>query len=291
MDIIRFKGGLGNQMFQYALMEALRNRGRHVECSLGYYRKHPDKMQFRLTNAFETIDLPEVEDAIFNSLDEQWKKIKCDPQKLAEYMENPKDIFFYVEQADGQYDERVFATENCVFVGYWQTEEYFKDIRTTLLKRFQFNAGEKKLEEYGQRLTQNYFSVHVRRGDYLKASEIYGGICTKEYYQNAINYVNSRIEKVEFIFFSDDIEWVKRNFGYISDAVFFDQNEFQNYQDWYDMYLMTKCCGNIIANSSFSWWGAWLNQNPGKIVIAPEKWLNTECMADICPKDWVRLDS
>ena len=88
--------------------------------------------------------------------------------------------------------------------------------------------------------------------------------------------------------FSDDIEWVKKNYG-MQNVIYVEPKKFQKFNDWYDMYLMSMCKHNIIANSTFSWWGAWLNNHEKKIVIAPQKWFAQDALLDICPVDWVRL--
>ena len=111
------------------------------------------------------------------------------------------------------------------------------------------------------------------------------GIWTKEYYLNAIDYMRQKKPNAVFCFFSDDIEWVKHNIKE-DYALYIEKNMFIQYYDWYDMYLMSICKHNIIPNSTFGWWGAWLNQNPEKIVIAPSKWRKRWEAIDWCPLDW-----
>ncbi len=118
MDIVRFKGGLGNQMFQYALVEALRHKGRYVGCQLEFYRKNPTLRPFVLDKVFPTVQLNEVDDTYFNNLDNRWKAIKQDIEKLAEYKRNIDKQFFYIEGNGRTYDKKIFQTSNCVFVGY-----------------------------------------------------------------------------------------------------------------------------------------------------------------------------
>lgn len=288
MDIVRFKGGLGNQMFQYALVEALRSRGRNVGCSLGFYRNHPDLMPFMLDKIFKNTKLNEVGDTIFNQIDEKWKNIKERPNDLAEIVSNPKNRFFYVEDSAHTYYEDVFQTDNCVFVGYWQSEKYFKDIRNTILNAFLFPVKELALNNLGKILaTENYISVHVRRGDYLEFDKGIN-VCKYSYYSEAINYIKELIPDVKFVFFSDDIKWVKETFT-LKDVLICNESLFKNYKDWYDMYLMTQCRGNIIANSTFSWWGAWLNQGKEQIVIAPKIWRYGRDTPDIWCENWIRI--
>ncbi len=291
MDIIRFSGGLGNQMFQYAFMEALKSRDRDVKASLGFYRKHPESMPFSLCSVFPEIDLEYISDSEFDVIDYKWKALK--EKGIGEsFYQNHAERFFWVEdiaKEPGTYHPEVFLTTNCVFVGYWQTEKYFKTIRDKLMHKFRFANVSLELEDFAKKLSDEmYVSVHVRRGDYLTYADSYMGICTREYYQRAIEYIKSKEKDARLIFFSDDMEWVKNHIS-VPKAEFFEKDRFQDYEDWFDMYLMTRCKHNILANSSFSWWGAWLNQNQGKMVIAPDKWLGYSDTLDIWCDDWIRL--
>lgn len=286
MDIVRFKGGLGNQMFQYAFIEALRSRRREVKASLGFYRNHPDLRPFVLDKAFGNVCLDDVKDEVFNEIDEKWKDIKRNPVLLESFKKNIKERFFWVEEGDSIYENRVFETSDCTFVGYWQTEKYFSSIREKLLDCFRFQVHEDKLMCLGEKVKSNYIGVHIRRGDFLEADQ--HNVCTLEYYEKAILHMKQVYADAKFIFFSDDVGWVKYNFDekemLVCEKKFFDCHE-----DWYDMYLMTLCRGNIISNSSFSWWGAWLNQCKNKIVVSPKIWLNGAATPDIWCDGWVKL--
>lgn len=291
MDIIRFSGGLGNQMFQYAFMEALKSKGRDVRASLGFYNKHSEAMPFSLCTVFPEIELEYVSDSEFDLIDRKWKDMK---EKGIEksFFNNCSERFFWVEniaEEPGTYHPEVFLTKNCTFVGYWQTEKYFKDIRTNLIKKFRFETNRSALKDFAEKLSDEaYVSVHVRRGDYLTYADSYMGICTQGYYQKAIAYIKSKERNTKFIFFSDDMDWVKKNI-YISEAIYCERQMFGDYEDWFDMYLMTICRHNILANSSFSWWGAWLNQNEEKIVIAPDRWLLYSDTPDVWCNGWIKL--
>lgn len=291
MDIIRFKGGLGNQMFQYAFIAALKSKGREVKASLGGYKESSIR-EFSLCSVFSNISLEYVSENEFNIIDTKWKKIKQNEEKKKEFCEDYKNRFFWVEDVINEpavYHSNVFLTTNCTFVGYWQSEKYFKDIRGQLLEDFKFTRVTFELEEFADWLANNkYTSVHIRRGDYLLNPNVYMGVCTWEYYLNAIKYIRQKQPKNKFIIFSDDMEWTKENI-HIPEAVYYDKNMFGNYQDWYDMYLMSRCQNNIIANSTFSWWGAWLNQNQNRVVIAPKKWHKNNDTPDIWCEGWIKL--
>ena len=291
MDIVRFKGGLGYQMFQYALVEALRNRKRDVRCNLGFYRKWPEAAPFVLNQIFHEIHLQEVDDYVFEEIDERWKRVKQDAKLFEDANMNKSGRFFYVEEKDCVYEKEVFQTTNCVFVGYWQTELYFNNIRDILLKDYKFPYGEEKLEYFKYKFLNGdtYVAVHVRRGDYLNNPQLWGNLGNSGYYQKSIEMIQDRIPDAQLVFFSNDMLWVKQNLKY-ENAIYMEHAMFDDYKDWYDMELMSCCTHNIIANSSFSWWGAWLNQNSNKMVIAPERWFfDRTNQDDICPNDWIRV--
>lgn len=289
MDIIRFKGGLGNQMFQYAFLKSLMQRGRDVRGNLGFYRLHPDLMHFCLTDVFSNIDIQFIEDNIFNKIDKRWKRIKEQEDILKEFLFNYSERFFWVEDSKF-YDEHVFETRNCVFVGYWQTEKYFKHIRSELLNDFSFHPGDTKFEKMKIELKghKDYVSIHIRRCDYLKNPEIYGDLSATNYYYNAKKYISTRVNNPIYVYFSDDIQWVKENFK-DKNGIYIEENLFDDYQVWYDMCLMSCCANNIIANSSFSWWAAWLNQNENKNIISPEPWFLNCDMSDIYCEKWIKI--
>ncbi|MCI6689512.1 MAG: alpha-1,2-fucosyltransferase, partial [Clostridiaceae bacterium] len=153
----------------------------------------------------------------------------------------------------------------------------------------EFNTDVQK--RYAEQISQNYsVSVHVRRGDYLNYSYLQG-ICTPHYYEQAMQFFREKYRgKVKFYIFSNDIEWAENNFSE-ADCVIVEGNSGKD--SFRDMQLMSLCKHNIVANSSFSWWGAWLNQNKEKIVIAPNKWINQEVeeKIDVIPDDWVKMSS
>lgn len=290
MDIIRFMGGLGNQMFQYALLRALQKRGREVKGSLGFYKLHPELMQFCLTDVFQNVRIHFEEDRIFDEIYGNWKKIKQDKKKLEQFQKNYEERFFWSEQEYGTYDSHVYNTKNCVFAGYWQSEKYFKHIRNDLLAEFQFFRGEEKYIRLKEKFlnNDNYISVHIRRGDYMAEPDVYGSLSLSDYYNKAMDYMRNRVNCPVFVFFSDDIDWVKRNLGNKED-IYIEEALFEDYRMWYDMSLMSCCANHIIANSSFSWWGAWLDRKEEKIVIAPKRWLYNHQTPDIWCEDWIKI--
>jgi|TARA_R110000796_G_scaffold74_14_gene335 hypothetical protein len=170
--------------------------------------------------------------------------------------------------------------------GYYQSEEYFKHNRESILELFSFGDDSNKLvnEKYSDILNSKTCAIHVRRGNYLTLPN-HHPVCLFDYYQRAIELMP---KDCTFVVFSDDLAWCKNNFNSIDREFCYVEGNV----DYVDLLLMSKCDNNIIANSSFSWWGAWLNTNPNKLVIGPTKWFgsainhNTE---NLIPKTWVKI--
>jgi hypothetical protein len=175
-------------------------------------------------------------------------------------------------------------------VGFYQEYSYLKNMRKQLLNDFKFVQ---KVPVSVKAIIDNInneqsVSVHVRRGDYVGTKAF--DICSINYYKNAIKYIASVKNDLKYYIFSDDIDWVKENFDFIEICQLVDNSAYEN-SDYWDLLLMSKCKYNIIANSTFSWWGAWLNQNPEKIVVVPEKWNGNDYVLtdEICPPEWKRM--
>ena len=183
-------------------------------------------------------------------------------------------------------------TDDCYLTGYWQSERYFSSVSDLLRQEFMFREPltGKNQEIAAEISTSQSISLHVRRGDYVsnpKTRQVIGP-CSEIYYQNAIKYVTERVERPRFYVFSDDPAWVKQNIQVPLPCIYVEHNV--KSESYRDMQLMSLCHHHIIANSSFSWWGAWLNSRPGKIVVAPREWfakpVNT---SDLIPPAWCQL--
>lgn len=278
--ILFFGGGLGNQMFQYALMKNYLIRDKNVYADLDDYLL-PSKGIFELTDVFGNIDLRICSTEQKNEL-------------LKRYVGGKVRGKFVVDNKDSDgIDEKLLEISAGIIKGLHQNYYFANSVRKELIEDFSFNVdAEEKLKilcrEFG--CSQNTVSVHIRRGDYLSPRyySILGGVCTKQYYEQAMAFMEEKIAECRFCFFSDDILWVKDHFPK-ENAIYIDESMFDNYQNWYDMCLMSFCSHNIIANSTFSWWGAWLNKKADKIVIAPRKWSKTLKFSDICPPEWIRM--
>lgn len=180
----------------------------------------------------------------------------------------------------------------CYINGYWQSYKYFQEYRDlvesdfTLTKKCLSQLNTSYLERI---INNNSVSIHVRRSDYtLNHSKSVHGTLSSDYYIDAIRIMQEKINSPCFFVFSDDIDWAKETFKDIDRC-----SVIRAQYDYLDLYLMSHCKNNIIANSSFSWWGSWLNSNPKKIVIAPYQWFSSEAMNkqtnDLIPETWLRL--
>ncbi|MDE7322309.1 MAG: alpha-1,2-fucosyltransferase [Lachnospiraceae bacterium] len=277
--IVKYIGGLGNQMFQYALAKCLMSDGVHVTGDLSGYYAEEDR-NFALQDTFPRVMIEKCN----GTLRKQYKEGK------GSYILELRDILVSDEKPA---DLDVLKLKRGYMEGYWQTSKYVELAEKELRREFQFaHKEDQKLNQIVEEATamENTVSIHIRRGDYLAEhiQRSFGNICTDDYYLKAIHYIQRNIESPVFYFFSNDIEWVKERYEKYN-ATYISEEMFDDYEDWYDMYLMSRCKHNIIANSTFSWWGAWLNQNSQKIVIAPKKWMNIPYYTDICPKTWIRI--
>ena len=286
MIIIEVAGGLGNQMFQYALYQKYLHMGKLAKLDLFSY-ENPKSMPFELDLFHLPYDVDTKKER--NGYMNQKRLTVC--RILDQISGRPKHSY-YAEKLDVGYQPEILNFENTYLSGYWQCEKYFMDFRQDVLDLFQFqdqqiNLASRSLQEQMRR--EQAVAVHVRRGDYLlpENSRKYGNICTLQYYKNAMQYVKKRVPDARFYFFSNDPGWVRENLAN-GDSVIVDCNHGK--ENYLDMYLMSQCSHNIIANSSFSWWGAWLNQNPDKIVMSPQRWFSHLDASDAICEDWVRVN-
>ncbi|HEY7533898.1 MAG TPA: alpha-1,2-fucosyltransferase, partial [Nitrospiraceae bacterium] len=180
----------------------------------------------------------------------------------------------------------------CYLKGYWQSPKYFAAIEPKIRRELTVSTPLKgQNEELAERIRASIAcSIHVRRGDYVTSSPTnkYHGSCSGEYYYAAERFLQRHVNQLRLFVFSDDPEWARRNLRFASPAVVVDHNHDQGHED---LRLMTMCRHHVIANSTFSWWGAWLCDHPEKIVIAPQKWFGEagHSTEDLIPKNWARV--
>ncbi len=267
MVIINFCGGLGNQMFQYSLYKIMKKENIKVKADIHWFSEN------NLHNGFELED-------VFNIKLDYATQLECYRTISDNYIyENIKKYF--------SFQKNILDIKCGYLKGYWQNEKYFNKYRDEILSDFKFSINDKKNCTISQEMSkEESVSIHIRRGDYLSIEDKFGGIATLEYYNKAIKIIKERLVKPKFYIFSDDLEWTRNNLK-IENCVYIDFNRGKD--SYKDMYLMSKCKHNIIANSTFSWWGAWLNQNKEKIVIVPERMWNIAPGGEkLFPDNWIK---
>ncbi len=285
MIIVRLQGGLGNQLFQYAAGKSLAtalNKPFKLETITSLQK---DK---RRSIALDDFDL-EFELASLKEVREfvHFPTLYRHPFSL---LKTGKNIY---REPHFHFDSHFFELKDPVFLdGFWQSPQYFREIEDILRRDLipKSNLIQNVLVKGKELQNKPSVAVHIRRGDFLDAKiNAYHGVLSAIYYEKAMGFIKEKEPNACFYFFSDDIEWVKQNLATDKNAEFVSSFTKSPVEDFY---LMTKCRHNIIANSSFSWWTAWLNDNPGKIVVAPKRWfaISTIDTNDLMPADWNRFD-
>jgi hypothetical protein len=292
MVIVCLKGGLGNQMFQYATGRriALKNSAR-LKLDISWFgntgrdiHRTYELKNFNIleefASAYEVARLKPGNG--FGSLVSRLK------QKLAPH-HNP-----YKLEKSLYFDPEILSVTGDVYLeGNWGSEKYFLDIEDILRKEFTLRqALDQTNENLAEQIrTVTSLSIHVRRGDFVTnpLTNQFHGVCSLDYYRSAVEEIVRYVKNPHLFVFSDDHQWVKENLKFEFPATVVCYND--SSKGHVDMKLMSLCKHNIIANSTFSWWAAWLNDNPDKKVIAPLRWLNKKDFdaRDLFPESWIRL--
>lgn len=299
MIVIRLSGGLGNQLFQYAFGKNLSIKNR----ALLKFETSDYQNDFR-KYALDKFNIPESASRISTDADlsligipqvfdkSLYGKIR---RKLFRSVESLRPIYqrrFIIEPYFHFCADVLKITGNCYLSGVWQSEKYFKE-NGDIIKR---ELSLKKLptistQNWTKQISEcNSVSLHIRRGDYVhdqKTNKLHG-TCGIEYYKEAMNLISQKIKDPVFFIFSDDPQWARENLKSSYPLFIVSNGEIPDYEE---LTIMSKCKHNIIANSSFSWWGAWLNENKNKLVIAPQKWFNAKNINtdDLLPTSWIRI--
>ncbi len=304
MIIIKLQGGLGNQMFQYAAALSLAGKlgddlKLDITTALGKgviersavtreYELGKFNVSAKIATAPEIVNLRGKAIHRWNLLARAKRKIR---RRFGKRLALLQKHGYYYYESDYIFDKKFFSLRGELYLdGYFQSYKYFEDIAALLRQEFMIKPQSCKAIKLqsGEKLSQKNVSVHIRRGDYVtdQKTNLHHGMCSLDYYERAMKFVASKIANPQFYIFSDDLDWCKANL----------KTEHQlEFVDWCqsapeEIMLMSKCAHNIIANSSFSWWGAWLNHNPEKIVVAPKKWFNVnKDTSDLIPLTWIKL--
>ncbi len=279
MIIVRLKGGLGNQLFQYAFGRLLTLQNKRDVKYIFSEDKDDIKRGYKLGHFNTYVTL---------ATDREYRAVKYPFGYLSKIVLFTRKVF---RQFNIGYNPQSLKTQDGYLEGFWQSYKYLEPIRKDLLK--EITLKEPLREEWSSILhtieTTNSVSVHIRRGDYVnnpknRAEYTTFGI---EYYNQAFQTIHSHVPEPTLIVFSDDIAWCKEHIKTDFPILFTDQNA----PDYEAFMLATRCKHNILSNSTFAFWIAWLNQNSNKIVIAPKKWNNRyeEEYKDLLPENWIKI--
>lgn len=273
MIVVQTSGGLGNQLFQYALGRCLAHRHEvplYLDTQLHKSRHHRDFALADFQIRIDTIPKKKLKRLLKPRL---WRS-----PKLQEVREQHEFCF------DGAVLE---LPSNVYLKGYWQSEKYFKPVESILRNEFQVRHPlEGKNLQFAQEIARhNAVSIHIRRGDYVTIPSCH--VLPLDYYQRAISDIATQVEDPHFYIFSNDPTWAKENLHLPYPTCVVDHND--EAAGFEDLRLMSLCKHHIIANSSFSWWGAYLGSHPEKIVYAPDPWFGKGETPDLLPPSWKRF--
>lgn len=292
MVISQVIGGLGNQMFQYAVGRALSlKKSEELKLDVSGFAHYGLHHGFELQRVFNCpAELADKSDVCGVLGWQSWPLVSriVSRPRYAVLRRNG----FIVEPNFQYWPDINQAPQDCYLVGYWQSEKYFIDNASTIRSDFIFRPPlDTRNKELAAAIGEaDAASLHIRRGDYVKNPQTYAvhGVCSLDYYCAAVKYIAERVHSPHFFVFSDDIAWARENLKISFPCQFIGHN--QGINSYIDMQLMSLCKHHIIANSSFSWWGAWLNPSLAKIVVAPEKWFaDGSAVDDLFPQGWVKL--
>lgn len=299
MKIVNLIGGLGNQMFQYAFALTLKERfpNENVLIDISHFH-YIFLRKFRDANLHNGYELKDVFPNVSINHASCWDLCKVTwympnyffsrvtrrilPVRRTEFIQNLKDSFAY--------NPDVYTIKgNCYYEGIWECVKYYIPYRSKIQYTFAHPEPNERNRFYINEMEhENSVGVHIRRGDYIYDPS-FNNICTLDYYKRAIYEITNDGRKYTFYIFSNDIDWCKSNIlSLIKDHTTIIVNGNTGKNSCWDMFLMTHCKDLIIANSSFSWWGAFLNKQNGRI-IAPKTWVNRDSECDIWLDDWIRI--
>lgn len=303
MQIVWVRGGLGNQLFQYAFAKAYSiknncevffdisyikdrklvndisiNGGQHTYYGLKLY-----KTRIKIATEEQCAMVKEMVAKKKNNLNVLGRLFNATEQSLNNFIK---------EKSPGVYDPSLFEYRDNVYImGYMETEKYFKQYRDEILKDLTLDIplDTKNLKMLELIKSTNAVSIHIRRGDYLYFTGK-SQILPTSYYLDAIKYIISNTESPHFFLFSNDIPWVRKNLSIDAPYTVVDINPPN--KGYFDLELMRNCKHSIIANSTFSWWGAWLNESIDKIILAPKPWFFgpiNDRYREIVPESWIKI--
>lgn len=302
MIAVNINAGLANQMFHYAFGRGLIAKGLNVCYDLTNFkpRKQWSFEDISLRDAFPNIEIKQMPEGHFKWVCTENTNQNKIVKKLAKYMRAFHNVVgdeTYITESSYAYLEGMEkkATKNCIYKGFWQSEKYFKHCEDDVRKQFTFLPFDEasNIEAARKMASENSVAIHLRKGkDYLQSELMGKGLCTADYYMSAIDYMRNHVDNPVFYVFTDNPQWVKDNLPRF-DYILVDWNNVSGKRSFRDMQLMSCAKHNIIGNSTYSWWGAWLNPNPHKIVIGPKVFMNpiTDFYKnpDVICDEWIKM--
>lgn len=297
MIIVKLMGGLGNQMFQYAAARRLANHhNTELKLDLSFLEGSQGGGTYRTyqLNHFGISALPATSREVAELSGKGGTLLQTVATRLRQLCGRAeRSPHVFKEQHFHFVSELLTAPDNVYLDGYWQSEKYFQDIAGILKHEFTVShpLEGRNREMADLAMGTNSVSLHVRRGDFVADATInkVHGVCSTDYYRRGVEELARQTGKLHLFVFSDEPAWAAENLDFSFPTTIVDHNSAD--QGYEDLRLMSLCRHHIIANSSFSWWGAWLNQRAEKIVIAPMKWFNASDMdaRDVVPDGWQRI--
>lgn len=289
MKIVKLKGGLGNQMFQYAFAMLLRTKTNdEVYIDLAYFESEDsDRIRKPRIINFNTS---------INSISDSQRKSIClfnnkgynGSTKIKTAIESLLNRKYYFEK-NRAYIELSDILKYSYFDGYWQSWRYVDKVMNKLKSDFvpSRQLSKQSIKMIEQMRNENSIFIGVRKGDYSSEKNHYGSF-DQQYYDQAMGIIEKNIPNPKYYIFSNDVEWVKNNIDFGNRGVIF-RNDADIVDDFEELILMSECKHSIIINSTYHWWGARLNEYDGKIVIAPKNWFMDEKPIDIIPERWIKI--
>lgn len=292
MNIVQIHSGLGNQMFQYALYLALRHRTPETKIDVSVFAHRPSHNGYELERVFG-VRPNYASVAERNRMADVGKEWYAQVRRALFGARHTEGQLIHEPDPANGWAPDILQAKNAYLQGYWQSEHYFEEVTDEVKSAFTFRQP---LPEEAQQLANtitaapNSVSVHIRRGDYLKARRIDDyTVCNESYYRRAVAYMQAHVTNARFYVFSDEPTWGREQQLFPADTVFVSGHNGE--QAYIDMQLMSLCRHHIIANSSFSWWGAWLGQEQETITVAPNRWFRHRPRPDIVPTRWIQIDA
>lgn len=298
--IVRIKGGLGNQLFQYASARQLAfKENKELYFDLSFFDNEKFKGVYRLDKYNIDYKIADSELVAMLKNKQNTPMLYRLLNKINISSPYNKPTHWKQNQLD-QYLQGTLKAPKSVYLDEWfANPSNFENIREALLAEIIPCALSQDTKVWQSKIDDtNSVAIHIRRGDYLTNPHFHN--LSINHYLKSIRYIVKRVEKPSFYVFTDDLDFANDHLSHLQNICFVDsnnkrQNNYSTYGDMEDLYLMSRCKHNIIANSTFSWWGAWLNANPDKIVIAPNRWFDNKDAQDkydlghLVPKEWIKL--